>query len=374
MNLKHTIIFYPSMERGGATDDIQNIIKYLIKKNIKVSLVSNHIKNTNLKTKHKNFFFSKVSNKNIFFKFSNRWTTSFYAIKNLIANFSRFKKKNTVVLSMQSSMVSIIICKLFGVKVIARNQEDPIYSTIHSENVFFATIIFILRFFIYNFADGILTNSYGSKKSLEFFIFKKNKIKAIYNPYLLKIKKRNLCKKKNIILSIGRLRKQKDFQTLIKGFNEFLRKFPNYKLIILGDGPDKIKILKLISRLNLENKVILKGWVNNTEKYLSYCKVFALTSLYEGLGNVYIDAVNYEVPCVYTKCNSGPNEILLDDKGGYPIRVGNYNELNKSLVKCISNYAKSKKMILHAKKKIERFTFNKTCPDYLRYLEKISND
>lgn len=372
MNLKHTIVFYPSMERGGVTVNLKHLIKYLTNKDVTVTLISSKIDKRGLNFKKKNFSFLKVSSNFKLFFLPYRWLIAFYSIKNLIKSFSRYKKENTVVLSMQSSMVAIIICKIFGVKIVARNSEDPIYSTIYADNYFLALIVFVMRFFIYNFANGILTNSLGSQKSLELFILNKQKIKAIYNPYLLKIKKIKKIKKENTILSVGRLCKQKDFNTLILGFSVFVRKFPQFKLVILGDGPDKIKLDNLIKNLNLQKKIILKGWVKNTNKYFSSAKIFALTSLYEGLGNVFIDAVNYEIPCVYTNCKSGPGEILINDKGGYQVKLRNKFDLKNKLEKCLLNYAKSKKKIQYAKKRINRFYYKTTCPKYLSYLEEIS--
>lgn len=372
MNLKHAIFFYPSMERGGVTVNIKHLINYLTNNNIKVTLISSKIDKKGPGFQKKNFIFLRVNPFLKLFFLPYRWLIAFYSIKNLIKSFSLYKKENTVVLSMQSSMVAIIICKFYGIKVVARNSEDPLSSTVYADNYFLAFIVFIMRFFIYNFANGILTNSLGSKKSLELFILNKNKVKTIYNPYLLKIKKIKKIKKKNIILSVGRLCKQKDFETLILGFSIFIKKFPDYKLVILGDGPDKIKLENLIKNLKLEKKIFLKGWIKNTEKYFSSAKVFALTSLYEGLGNVYIDAINFEIPCVYTNCKSGPDEILLNGKGGYKVKIRDKHDLNFKLEKCVLNYKLSQDKARQAKKKIGRFYYRTTCPKYLNYLEEIS--
>ena len=75
-------------------------------------------------------------------------------------------------------------------------------------------LIFILRFIFYNLVDKIITNSKGSSNSLKFFLFGKNKdkVKYIYNPYIEKIRKINLKKKENLILAVGRLCKQKNFE------------------------------------------------------------------------------------------------------------------------------------------------------------------
>ena len=273
---------------------------------------------------------------------------------------------------MQSSMVSILVSKFYKTKIVARNSEDPISSTIYADNYITSILVFFLRFIIYNFADGILTNSYGSRNFLKLFLINKNKIKTIYNPYLLSIKKKSNYRKKNIILSIGRLVKQKNFETLIRGFSIFSRDYPKYKLIILGDGPEKNKLKQLITKLNCNNKIILKGWIKNTNKYFLTSKLFILTSVYEGLGNVFIDAVNHEVPCIYTNCKSGPNEILTGKKGGYQIKLKDYNQLAKTIKKAVVNYKNSMTMIKYSKMKINRFLYNKVCPKYLAYLNKIS--
>ena len=372
MKLKHIILYYPSMERGGVEVNLKHLIKYFTEKKIKVSLISSKLDLGDIKIKKKNLYFIKTKSKFKFMLLPHRLQAAIFSIKNLISAFSKHEKNRSVVFSMQSSMISIIISKIFGMKVVARNSEDPISSTRYARNYFLAIIVFLLRFFIYNFANGILTNSYGSKKSLELFVLNKKKIKTIYNPYLLKIKNNNKNKRKNIILSIGRLSKQKNFETLIRGFSIFVKKFPKFKLIILGDGPEKIKLNNLINDLNNQNKIFLKGWVKKTDKYFLSAKVFVLTSLYEGLGNVFIDAVNNEIPSIYTNCKSGPNEILLNKKGAYQIKLKDYEDLSQKLEQCIKNYSKSKVMIKNAKKKINRFYYKSTCPNYLNYLEKIN--
>ncbi len=360
------------MEKGGIEVNIRHLIKYFTNKGIKISLISNTINTKGLKLDKKKFELIKTNTKFNYSILPYRFQTSLFSIKKLIQTIKNNKKKKTVVFSMQSSMVSILISKFYKTKIVARNSEDPISSTIYADNYFTSIIVFFFRFIIYNFADGILTNSYGSRKSLRLFLINKNKIKTIYNPYLLNIKKKPFYKKKNIILSIGRLVKQKNFETLIRGFSLFSKDNPSYKLIILGDGPEKEKLNKLIINLNCEKKIILKGWIKNTNKYFFNSKLFILTSLYEGLGNVFIDAVNHEVPCIYTNCKSGPNEILIGKKGGYQIKLKDYRQLAKTIKKALVNYKSSLAMVKFSKTKINRFLYGNVCPKYLAYLKKIS--
>jgi glycosyltransferase involved in cell wall biosynthesis len=370
--LNHVILYYPSMEKGGIEVNIRHLIKYFTNKGVKISLISNKINTKGLRINKKKFELVKTNTKFTYSILPYRFQTSLFSIKKLIETIKNNKKQNTVVFSMQSSMVSILVSKFYKTKIVARNSEDPISSTIYADNYLPSIIVFFLRFIIYNFADGILTNSYGSRKSLKLFLINKNKIKTIYNPYLLNIKKKPNYKKKNIILSAGRLVKQKNFETLIKGFSLFSKDYPNYKLVILGDGPEKEKLKQLIVNLNCDKKIILRGWIKNTNKYFYNSKLFILTSLYEGLGNVFIDAVNHEVPCIYTNCKSGPNEILLGKKGGYQIKLKDYKQLAKTIKKAVVKYKSSVAMIRYSKTKINRFLYDNVCPKYLAYLEKIS--
>ena len=147
------------------------------------------------------------------------------------------QKKKTIILSLQGSSLAILISKFLGFKIIVRNAEDALSSTIHSENKFQSLIVLLLKIFLYNFSDKIITNSKGSGNSLKKFLIKKKKYNSQFIIHIFKkLYKSSKQKKKNILLSVGRLTKQKDFHNLIISFNFIKHKIPNYKLIIIGDG------------------------------------------------------------------------------------------------------------------------------------------
>ena len=222
MKLKKIIIVYPSFERGGIENILINLINELLKKRIFIEIitVSNKLKNSKLLKSSKYLHINSTKEKKTFF-LSNRINLALTASKLLIKSIKNTNHKNSIIFSMQSSMIPILISKFYRIKIVARNAEDPISSFIYSGKKIYSFIIFLLRFFIYNLSDGIITNSYGSKKSLGLFLINKRKICAIYNPYLKKI---NIIKKKNRkkqILAVGRLCKQKNFEFLIKVFKIF---------------------------------------------------------------------------------------------------------------------------------------------------------
>ncbi len=363
---KNLILFYPSFERGGVEKILENLIQN--NKEFKISLISSRSAKKNVNFKKIDFIEVKEIVKIPFIH--KRYLS---AINGMIILYRYLKKnkKKFLIHSMQSNVAAIIISILKGNKIVIRNSENPIDSFFYSENKFSSFISFILKYFFYNFAEGIITNSNGSKKSLEKFIFNKDKIKAIYNPYLKKIIKKKY-KKRKYIISIGRLRKQKDHETLLKAFHIFSKKNSEYKLLILGHGNLEIKLKKLAIDLKIHKKVVFKGWVKNTLSYLKFSKIFVLSSVYEGLGNVLIDAINYDVPCVSTDCKSGPREILLNGKGGYLVKIRSPKLLAEKMDFCVGNYSLASKKNLIAKKSLRRFLIVNQSKKYFDYLKKYN--
>ena len=189
MKLKNLIIYYPSFEKGGVEKIIMNLISYFETKKINVYLISEN--NSNLKFLNKFKFVKLVSPKKKFSSFlPERFNKAFNCLFPLINLLNKMNRKNTVIHSMQSSYLPILVSKFKNFRIVVRNSEDPISSIKFADKIILSSLIFLLRFIFYNFADKIITNSKGSANSLRLFMFGKNKkkIQYIYNPYLTKKK------------------------------------------------------------------------------------------------------------------------------------------------------------------------------------------
>lgn len=124
-----------------------------------------------------------------------------------------------------------------------------------------------------------------------------------------------------VILGVGRLNQQKDFGTLIRAFAQLRQQRPA-RLMILGEGEEQQALMALIQDLSLSADVDLPGFVENPYAYMAKSSVFVLSSLYEGLPSVLIEAMATGVAVVATDCKSGPLEILDEGRFGrlVPIR------------------------------------------------------
>jgi glycosyltransferase involved in cell wall biosynthesis len=129
-----------------------------------------------------------------------------------------------------------------------------------------------------------------------------------------------------VVLAVGRLSPQKDFGTLIRAFSRVLPGRP-CRLLILGDGPERASLEALVSALRLTGSVDLAGWVANPYPYMAHSGAFVLSSRWEGLPSVLIEALFCGVPVVATDCLSGPREILEGGRYGRLVPVGDEEAL-----------------------------------------------
>ena len=367
--LKKIIIFYPSFERGGVENILVNLINFFLKQKVEIVLITSNIKKGLLKHKLFNCKYIKFAP---FSFLPNRINKALSASKILKNELKKSEKKNTMVFSLQGSSLAIIVSKFLGFKIVVRNGEDVLGSTIYSENKIQSLIVLLFKVLLYNFADKIITNSKGSGNSLRKIFIKKNKIYPIYNPYLKKIYRNSVQHRGKYLLSIGRLVKEKDFYNLIIAFNIIKKKIPNYKLIIIGDGKLKNELQNLVTKLGLNKRIIFIGWKLKLKKYYINSKLFILNSLYEGLGNVLIDAANYNLPIITTNCNS--REITDYGKGGFLVPIKNPRLLSKKILFCLNNYKVSIKKSKYAKKRIKRFDCEANCINYFKLISKTINE
>jgi len=120
------------------------------------------------------------------------------------------------------------------------------------------------------------------------------------------------------LVAAGRLVPEKGFDVLIRAFHIFSQA-NDYSLIILGEGPEREHLEMLIKELGLMRRVLLPGFMPDPYPYMRSAKLFVLSSRYEGLPTVLIEAMAYGTPVAATDCRSGPAEIL--DGGRYGVLV-----------------------------------------------------
>jgi len=356
--MKNIILVYPAYERGGVKINFLNYINVLKKKNFNIFIISDKKILKDVKNR-KNLKIILINSPKLSFFY--KYLTSFFSSLEIFKLYKKLNNKNIRVISFQSSFFASIICNILRLKLILRISEDPIEATYYSDNLISGTIILFSKIITYNLCYKILTNSKQMNTNTKKLIYDKKKVYLQYNMNLKTINKFKISHKKNIFLNLGRFCKQKNQSIILRAFKLFINKNKDgkYKLFLCGDGPDAEKLKKLCNDLEINKYVKFYSWQKNTKKLLNQSKYFILTSLYEGLPNVLIDAMNYDLLCLCTSASGvkdicGKNYLHLkknDPKDVYfkmEFAKKNYdiltikNKLNKSKLKkfLFKNFAK----------------------------------
>ena len=139
-----------------------------------------------------------------------------------------------------------------------------------------------------------------------------------------------------VILAVGRLHPAKDYVTLLRAFHRVSRNRPA-RLIILGEGTERRRLERFVGRMDMADEVSMPGWVANPFSFMSRASVFVVSSRYEGLSLVLIEALACGCPAVSTDCPSGPAEILRDGEIGPLVPVGDDAALATAVERLLDN-------------------------------------
>lgn len=200
----------------------------------------------------------------------------------------------------------------------------------------------------------IHTVSETSKKDIKKYV--NNKIVVIPNginieEYKSISKVRNNKKSTKSVLFIGRLVFYKNVQTIIRAFKIVLNSLPEYKLIIIGDGPYKSNLENM--SLNYTHKIIFKGRISDKlkYKYLSESSLLLMPSTVEGFGIVVLEAYAYKKPVISSNIMPLP-EIVINGITGYNVNPYDHKEWADKIIDLINNQEKNKRMGLNGYKMV----------------------
>jgi glycosyltransferase involved in cell wall biosynthesis len=139
-----------------------------------------------------------------------------------------------------------------------------------------------------------------------------------------------------VVIGMGRLDPIKDFETLIGAFG-IIRRKREVRLVILGEGPEKERLLGIAAELGVEKDLYMPGFVTNPHSYLARASVFALSSRWEGFGNVLVEALAAGTPVVSTDCPGGPAEILGSGRYGKLVPIGDAGTMADAIIETLEN-------------------------------------
>ncbi len=333
--MKNIIVFHQNMVFGGVEKVTLNLIKNLNRNKFKVKLILVNLEGQLLKEIPENIEVisllgvKKKDNKNKISKFFEK-IIEIRLIKNKL---KKIIKDEDILLNMNLRNMRLNIC----LKKYKNKKIGWFHSTITSD---IQTVLVKINYKLFKQYRFIYNVSKEGKKDFDRqFPDLESRSKVLYNSFDLdKIKEKSLepLDKSNYILAVGRLvNEHKGFDILIDAVKKLKMENIQVKLIIIGDGPDREKIENQIKNNSLEKEVFINGFDENPYKWMNKSKIFILSSNYEGLPTVLIEALACGIPIVSTNCKCGPSEILNNGEYGILVPVGNSEALKEGIKKVL---------------------------------------
>ncbi len=316
---------------------------------------------------------------------SSRVLFSFFKLREKIKyEINKNKYDKNIFISNQNFANVISILSVYKIKnlktiLIERNHLLELNYSKNIYDLLKKKIILNLIKFSYKKSNIVIGISKKLSSDLGKFIGKK--VQTIYNPatdqkIYFRTNKNQYPEKLNknkdkIILNVGFFEKQKDQITIIKAFNLVKQKYKNVKLLLIGRGSLYKNLKDYVKENGLKKDVIFFSNINNPKEFYKKADLFILSSIYEGFGNVLVEALQHKCPVITSNCKSGPMEIIENGKYGYFFNVGDYLELSKKILKFLKNPNELKKRAIKSKKVLKRFTLKENSNKFERLFKEI---
>ncbi len=325
-------IFMPTLFGGGGQRSMLNLAQGLTERGFEVDMVL---------VKAEGAFLSEVPDSVRLVNLNA--TRTLTSIPSLIRYLRTERPKSMLSVFGFVNVIALWAWRLAGVDTkLFVNEQNTVSQEAGNASNFRTRITPRLMSRFYPWADGIVVVSKGVREDMaKLTKIPAERIKVIHNPSVVRA---DIIRRANepldhpwfgegkppVLVAVGRLEPQKDYPMLIEAFAR-VRINRDARLIILGEGREREGLEALIKARGLENDVRLEGFVSNPQAYVARSDLFVLSSRWEGLPTVLIEALCCGTPVVSTDCPSGPQEILAGGTYGPLVPVGDAEAFSQAI-------------------------------------------
>ena len=356
-------LYISSMRKGGAERVIANLAQYLDEKGYHVVLVTTH--------KAEIEYEVPETVKRILSE-PDECELQGGRIRNFLTRFRKLRRiwkeeKPDVIVSFigKNNIMAILTSLGMGIPVAVSVRGEP------GEEYYNGVLRFLARN-LFRLADGVILQT---KRCMEFFpkgvrkkaIILKNPVNPVFfrEPYR--------GEREKTIVAVGRVDENKNHEMLIRAFAGIADEFPEYRLIIYGDGDKRSDLLKLTRELKLEDRISLPGNIDNVADAIYKTRVFVLSSNTEGMPNTLIEAMISGLTVVSTDCPcGGPAELIVHGVNGLLSPVKDVNAMKENLQYVLNDLHRADEMAHEASKTSDIYDVNKVYLEWERYLKYLT--
>lgn len=190
-----------------------------------------------------------------------------------------------------------------------------------------------------------------------------------------KVKPETLCRPgRNILLAVGRLEAVKGFDWLVDAVTALAQKYPDWDLVILGEGTLRTMIEQQVQRAGLDKRVFLPGLVGNVGAWYEHADLYVMSSRFEGFPNSLVEALAYGLPAVSFDCDTGPRDIIRHETDGLLVPVGDVAGLVAALDRLMGDTELHQRFAERAVEARERFALEKIATQWEALFEECIHD
>ena len=283
-------------------------------------------------------------------------------IQTLIGEIASLKPEVVISFIDQVNVLTLLATRSLNLKVIVSERVDP---TLHSISPIWDN----LRRWTYPFAEKIVVQTSGAANYFSQQLQLPSCI--IPNPVIATILEAPPIKNRRVILAMGRLTAQKGFDLLLKAFAKIANQYPDWTLIIIGEGELRLELEALRDKLKLKERVEFPGTVKSPQTTFNNANIFVLSSRFEGFPNALCEAMAHGLAVIATDCPSGPREIIRDRIDGILVQPENVAALSTAMASLIVDEQKRHDLSTCATEIVTRFGIEKIMPLWEELLTEV---
>ncbi len=270
-------------------------------------------------------------------------------------------EKPDVVIAFMLEVYCVTLASLIGVSV-------PVISSERIDPHFFGRAKGLLRWLLLRRTTHLVVQTVRIK---DFYSAKlQSRTTIIPNPVTDKVFSLTPTLKQKRIIAVGRLAYQKNYPMMFRAFAKVHHDFPDWQLVVYGNGPQKEEIRGVIERLGMEGHIILAGKSDHVVEEMNKSSLFVMSSDYEGMSNALLEAVCVGLPVISTDV-SGAKDLITDGVNGYIVPVGNERALTLALSSMLSSPEKMDEMGRQSKALAPRFREEQIVGQWEELIKKV---
>ena len=262
------------------------------------------------------------------------------------------------------NFIGILVGRLWGIKVLSSEHNNHLKKT--------DLIGHITKKYLYRYSNGLTVLT-----SFDVDYYKKNgaKVFIMPNPCSFDILEHRSGNREKVIVAVGNLDRfhHKGFDNLIPLIVPVLKENPEWKLKIVGAGENGLqKLTELVNEHQIERQVEFTGFRRDVARIMRESEIFVLSSRFEGLPMVMLEAMSQGLVCVSYNCKTGPSDIIENEVNGLLVEDQNQKALADALRRVINDTDLRNKLGESSLKSLDQFNINSIYNKYMGIIKEIS--